>query len=142
MSIHDDPRDIDQEWVIPPPRAMARERLEQLITDPEAAQAVWNAYVAPLYDTLAVRAIYSGSMRCRICGKPHVRSPYYKVTGKEPRDHAMWCRHYVGPLTHAKAKTEKAVVGYKILCTCGSSYPTGDGAQCPDAHMDWRGPHP
>jgi hypothetical protein len=140
MTIHDDPRDIDNEWPVPPPRAMTRERLEQLITDPEIAQAGWNGYVAPLYDTLAARAIYSGSMRCRICGKPHARSPY--MHGKAPREHAMWCRHYVGPLTHAKARTEKALIGYKILCTCGNSYPADGTAQCPDAHLDWRGPRP
>lgn len=140
MTIHDQPRDIEQEWPVPAPRLIARERLEQLIDDPEAAQAVWNAYVAPLYDALAARAIYSGRMRCRICGRSHPASPLAK--GKPVRDHAMWCAHYVGPLEHRKARTEKALIGYHRLCTCGATYPDEDGAQCPSAHVDWRGPRP
>lgn len=145
MSIHDDPRDIDHEWPVPARREIARERLEQLFTESDIAQRFWNGYVAPLYDALAAQAVYSARMRCRICGRPHPASPTgqaWKAKGKPVPAHATWCAHYTGPLTHTRAKTEKAVTGWKHLCTCGESYPAEDGAQCPRAHVDWRGPRP
>jgi hypothetical protein len=138
--INDRPIDIEHEWPVPAPRQMARERLAQLIDDPEAAQAVWNAYVAPLYDALAVRAVYSARRRCRICGRSHPTNPLTK--GKPVKDHSMWCAHYVGPLVHRAAKATKAPLGWHLLCSCGQTYPDEPNTVCPSAHVDWRGPRP
>jgi hypothetical protein len=140
MAIHDNPRDIDVEWSVPAPRNMARERLEQLVKDPEAAQAVWNAYVAPLYDALRTRQVYSPKMRCRMCGRPHPAGPWSQLKGKPVPDHSMWCPHYVGPVEHRPGQVRKTVDGFIRLCTCGSSYPLGEDSECPKAHMDWKGP--
>lgn len=144
--INDEPIDIDKVWPVFPGRQVALQRLGELIEDPEAAQTVWDTYVAPLYDRMAAYTVYDRLMHCKSCGVAHPAHPTavaWAAMGKPPRGHAMHCLRYTGPLEHRPTRLEKGVIGYRHLCTCGTSYPAdADPLQCPDAALDWRGPRP
>lgn len=143
--INDNPADIEQEWPKHVTRQAARQELENLVGDLEVVQVVWNDLLAPLYDAMAARLVYTRMLRCRSCGRPHPASPTgqtWTAKGREVPGHATHCQHYTGPLEHRPTLYEKALIGYRHVCLCGRSYPDEDGAQCPDTDVDWRGPRP
>lgn len=153
--INDKPLDIEAAWPRPFDREQARERLAGLIEDQEAAQEVWNDLLAPLYDALRARAVYSGTMSCRVCGKPHAasyRAVQRAAKGLEPMKHAMHCPHYVGPLEHRRVSAVNdtfSITGEAMsTCACGRRYPYWDDenqrvtADCPDAAVDYRDARP
>lgn len=143
--INDQRIDISEVWPIPLPRETALYHLAELIDDQEVAQVVWNDIIALLHDRQDARQVYTPTMSCRTCGAPH-RASYRAVAraakGLEPQGHAMSCQHYVGPLEHHAVRTEKAVIGWHLVCACGQTYLDEPNAACPSADVDWRGPRP
>lgn len=147
--INDAPLDIEQEWPRPYHRAAALKHLAQQVTaeelDEKAAQLVWDMFLAPLYDVMAARAVYTRMLSCRSCGRPHPASPrgQRSIAKKLPvPPHARHCPHYVGPLDHRAVKVEKGLIGWRLLCSCGQTYPDEPNTVCPNADVDWRGPRP
>lgn len=138
--INDAPADIELEWPRFVSRDTARHELEHLVGDLEVAQVVWNDLLAPLYDAMAARQVYNRMLSCRSCGRPHPAKPRGKTHPVRP--HAMYCPHHVGPLDHRAVKVEKALIGWRLVCMCGQSYPDEPNARCPSSDVDWRGPRP
>ncbi len=149
--IQDEPRDIDQDWPVAFNRDVARRDLERLSKDgelsQEAAQLVWDYFLAPLYDRRVATYEWPGQ-RCRRCNAMH---PSHKDYDRFPsrQTHAMRCSKYVGPLEHRSVRTDDDFFNApRHECVCGQFYPhwADEDATvlgtCPDAAVDWRGPRP
>lgn len=150
--IFDDPIDPDTE--VPRkivPREEALSILEGLVSEGQvaqrAAQHVWTAFLAPLYDARALGERWSRG-RCP-CGAVHpawqTRNP--GLRSEASRGHRMWCRWYVGPLEHRERSERYGIVSDEPIteCTCGRSYRKWADEDwtkrnvCPDILYVWRG---
>lgn len=144
----DEPMDVNENWPVALKRQEALGLLQDLLGE-ERTEQVWKELLAPLYDVMEVRRVYTLLMRCRYCGRPHPASPTgatWAAKGRPVPGHALNCRYYVGPLYHHRTGSHRALTGDHADCSCGRSYPDSvwddPRPQCPDAALDWRGPRP
>lgn len=103
-----------------------RDLLRQRIQDHETREKQFEKRVLHA-------ATYGAGNRCRSCGQL-------------PNKHRMWCRHYVGPVTHAwHHHHDNFLGGVDWLCSCGKTLrvaegePTGAVYECSNATEAWRG---
>lgn len=149
-SIKDERPDLDEVWPLVPDREIAKFLLSRIVADEKTAQNVWNAVVAPLYDLREVSARWPHG-RCS-CGAVHP-SKYGQHPGlrsEKSRGHRMWCRWYVGPLSHKPHSSRDGFASGEpmVTCTCGQTYyewADDDWTKrnvCPEILMIWRGERP
>lgn len=149
-SIKDERPDLDEVWPLVPDREVAKFLLSRIVGDDKMAQDVWNAVVRPLYDLREVSARWPRG-RCS-CGAVHPQ--WYGqnpgLRSEKSRGHRMWCRWYVGPLTHKPHSSRDGFASGEpmVKCTCGKSYYEWADDEwikrnaCPDMLFVWRGERP
>lgn len=147
--IRDEPGDTDRQWPVAPDRQSARRAMDHFIAtrklSQEQAQFIWDKFLAPLYDIRQARADWPRQL-CRVCQAKHPAHPRYD-SAVSRREHRMLCPKYTGPLEHRGVRSSWNILGdLRIECLCGKSYAETDhegiSQECPDRHIDWRGPRP
>jgi hypothetical protein len=146
--IQDHPIDTDLDI----PKPLSRDDAMAIVADlvpveyHQQAQVLWDTVIAPLYDRQQASQDWHHG-KCRRCGAGH--PAVVMPRGREVRtNHLLWCPKYVGPITHSPVRTERGFYGFKVLCSCGSSYPEWADTDatipgtCPDILLVWRGPRP